>query len=91
MATRYLVLNMYRKMLHSANRFATYNYREYFKRRIREEFKKHKSETDPDCIRKLLQRAVEENKVLERQAAINSMFAKDDLVISVAKKKTRNI
>jgi len=87
MTSRLLALSQYRNLLQGANRFKSYEYREYIKRRTKEEFHKHQQETNPKIIQQLLQKAQTQNLIVQRQATINAMYSKDDLVLTL--KKTR--
>jgi hypothetical protein len=89
MTTKFAVLQVYRDLLRGARRFKSYNFREYIKRRVREEFKKAKNETDPQKIQKLLQYAKEQNCVVQRQAIINSLYTQDELILEIKEREQR--
>lgn len=80
-------LQLYRQLISNANRFNTWNFREYAKRRTREEFRKYRSETDPKIINELIREGWKQNEIVRRQALINSMYSKDDLIINLPNKK----
>jgi hypothetical protein len=88
-ATRGAVLQVYRDLLRGARRFKSYNFREYIKRRVREEFKKAKHETDPEKIHKLLQYAIEQNGIVQRQAIINTLYTQDELILEIKERERK--
>jgi hypothetical protein len=69
-------------MLHSGKKFHSFNYREYFIRRTKEEFRKNKAITDEPQILKLIQKAKENDAILRRQSYINALYATDDIVLN---------
>lgn len=54
-----------RNLLRHSNRFAAYNFREYYKRRTREAFRENKLETDRNKINELLVRGQKDLNVLK--------------------------
>ncbi len=52
-------------MLRQSNRFAAYNFREYFKRRTRDMFREHRGERDEAKARELLAKARKDLEVLK--------------------------
>lgn len=82
MATRTVALGLYRQICREANKFQTHNYKAYTLRRTREEFRKHRDETDPQTIQQLLTKATETRDMVHRQATINSVYAKDDSILN---------
>uniref|UniRef100_A0A8C4QW41 Si:ch211-152c8.4 n=1 Tax=Eptatretus burgeri TaxID=7764 RepID=A0A8C4QW41_EPTBU len=64
------VLTLYRALLREGRKFPSYNYREYAVRRVRDAFREHAGETDPDEIHKLLQKAEDSLEVLRRQVTL---------------------
>jgi len=54
MSSRALVLSLYRRQLKASKQFNTWNFRQYFARRAREEFQKNKNETDPVKIKAMI-------------------------------------
>eukprot|EP00960_Hanusia_phi_P025301 742904-Hanusia_phi.AAC.2 len=71
------VLNLYRNLLRNSKKFCNYNFREYFLRRTKEDFKLHKNESDPSKIQQLLERARKELVVISRQATLSQMYSAD--------------
>ena len=80
-ATRGTVLSLYHQILKEANKFASYNYREYAKRRSRDAFRENKSVTDPTKIQELLISGQRELATIKRQALINSLYHSKKLVV----------
>lgn len=90
MATRSQALTLYRQILRGANRFQTHNYKAYTIRRTREEFRKHKGETDVQKITGLLNKATETRDMVFRQAAINGMYAHNDSILNYKKPQNKS-
>lgn len=81
MATRTQILSLYKSLMRESQKFAAYNFRSYAVRRVRDAFKQHKLETDPDNLKKLVSEAYENLEVIKRQAVISRMYQADKLVI----------
>lgn len=75
MASRAEAISLYRSLVRSSKQFSTYNFREYFLRRTREDFRQHKTETNPAKIKELLETGRQELQVIHRQATISSLYA----------------
>ncbi|KAK6341917.1 hypothetical protein TWF730_001402 [Orbilia blumenaviensis] len=75
------VRSLYRSLLRTSSLFATYNFREYAKRRTRDAFREHKNETDERRIQELVQRGLKELSLLKRQTMISSFYQLDKLVV----------
>eukprot|EP00013_Stygamoeba_regulata_P021569 CAMPEP_0177647846 /NCGR_PEP_ID=MMETSP0447-20121125/10515_1 /TAXON_ID=0 /ORGANISM="Stygamoeba regulata, Strain BSH-02190019" /LENGTH=80 /DNA_ID=CAMNT_0019150453 /DNA_START=73 /DNA_END=315 /DNA_ORIENTATION=- len=75
-------LPLYRSMLRSARRFPTYNFREYFSRRVREDFRAARdssmSEAQQDAF---LAAQREKARALARQSTISSLYSHTRLVV----------
>ncbi|KAJ2322230.1 hypothetical protein GGI00_005950, partial [Coemansia sp. RSA 2681] len=72
------LLGLYRKSLRAAQSFETYNFRAYFYRRTRDRFRavaSKASERDSQGFEQGVQEARSELSVMQRQGALNSMFA----------------
>ncbi|KAF3930192.1 hypothetical protein ABW20_dc0101624 [Dactylellina cionopaga] len=79
--TAFQVRTLYRSLLRTSSQFATYNFREYAKRRTRDAFRAHKAETDQRRIQELVQRGLKELNMLKRQTIVSSFYQLDKLVI----------
>jgi hypothetical protein len=55
----------YRSLLRQSRQFASYNFREYAKRRTRDSFHEHQKETDERRIQELMQRGLKELQMLK--------------------------
>ncbi|CDK28673.1 unnamed protein product [Kuraishia capsulata CBS 1993] len=75
------VLSLYRQFLRNASKFEDYNFRNYFLRKSRDEFKKHKDVSDPAEIANFIKSARQDLLVLKRQAEISQMYHFDKLVV----------
>ncbi|AGO11665.1 AaceriADL113Cp [[Ashbya] aceris (nom. inval.)] len=78
--TRAGVLHLYRDFVRSSRRFNNYNFREYFMRRSRDTFKRHR-EASGEELQQLWVRAQQEIGVLKRQSVISQMYTFDKLVV----------
>ncbi|ODQ47760.1 hypothetical protein PICMEDRAFT_32291 [Pichia membranifaciens NRRL Y-2026] len=72
------VLTLYRSLLRNSYKFDHYNFREYFLRQTRSEFRKHRQVPDNEA---LVEDALKNLAVLKRQATINKMYHFDKLVV----------
>ncbi|EFA80302.1 LYR motif-containing protein 4 [Heterostelium album PN500] len=79
-ATRQTVLQLYRSMQREANKFSSYNFREYSKRRIALGFRENKLAT-PDQTKDLIVQSQNDYEMLKRQATINSLYAHRKVVV----------
>jgi hypothetical protein len=66
-----IVQNQYRQLLRQGEQFATYNFREYAKRRTRDSFREHKDVSDPRAIQELMQRGLMELQMLKVSKTIS--------------------
>ncbi|KAK0628165.1 hypothetical protein B0T17DRAFT_521994 [Bombardia bombarda] len=74
-------LSLYRQLLRQGNQFASYNYREYAKRRTRDAFRENKSVDDPRRIQELMQKGLRDLQLLKRQTVISQFYEHDRLVV----------
>uniref|UniRef100_UPI00358F6D7D LYR motif-containing protein 4 n=1 Tax=Myxine glutinosa TaxID=7769 RepID=UPI00358F6D7D len=75
------VLGLYRALLRESRKFPSYNYREYAVMRVRDAFREHTGETDPNEIHRLLQKAQDTLEVIRRQVVIGHLYSSKKLVI----------
>ncbi|KAK6330928.1 hypothetical protein TWF718_003123 [Orbilia javanica] len=75
------VRSLYRSLLRTSSQFATYNFREYAKRRTRDAFREHKNETDERRVQELVQTGLKELSLLKRQTMISTFYQLDKLVV----------
>lgn len=81
--SRSAVLSLYRSLLKAGSQFSQYGFREYARRRTRDAFREHKSETDPQKMQELVSRGVNELQMVRRQTVISQMYNIDKLVVEV--------
>ena len=58
-------VSQFRSLLRQSSQFAAYNFREYAKRRTRDAFREHKSETEERSIQDLMQKGLKELQVMK--------------------------
>lgn len=85
--TRPEILSLYRQIIKNSKKFTNYNFREYFLRRSRLEFKRNMNLSDPSQISDLFSKAMDELAVLKRQAIISQLYTFDKTVVEPLKKK----
>lgn len=78
------ILSLYRNLLRTGGRFSQYGFREYARRRTRDAFREHKTETDPQRIQDLVNRGISELQMMKRQTVISQMYNMDKLVVEVS-------
>lgn len=83
--SRNVVLGLYRDLLKTASTWENYNFREYIKRRVKEDFAAHKHETDPTRLQAFVAAARENLSIVKRQGTIQNMYNQDKLVLEVKK------
>ena len=64
------VRSLYRSLLRTSRQFAAYNFREYAKRRTRDAFREHSTETDGRRIQELMQKGLKELQMLKVSATM---------------------
>ncbi|CAZ80641.1 unnamed protein product [Tuber melanosporum] len=79
--TAFQARSLYRNLLRFSDRFSSYNFREYARRRTRDVFREHKNVEDPRKIQELMQKGLKELQVLKRQTMISQFFQMDRLVV----------
>ncbi|XP_044523877.1 LYR motif-containing protein 4 [Gracilinanus agilis] len=87
-SSRTQVLDLYRVMLRESAKFASYNYRTYAIRRIREAFRENKNVKDPAQVQILVNKAKRNLEVIQRQIHISQLYLTDKLIIENQKPKT---
>ncbi|KAF2197030.1 hypothetical protein GQ43DRAFT_444594 [Delitschia confertaspora ATCC 74209] len=81
----YQVRSLYRSLLRQGRQFASYNFREYAKRRTRDAFKEHKNEAEERRIQDLMEKGKQELQMLKRQTVISQFYQFDRLVVEGGK------
>ncbi|KAK0111427.1 hypothetical protein ONS95_001787 [Cadophora gregata] len=77
--------SLYRQLLRQGAQFASYNFREYAKRRTRDAFREHKDVTDSRVIQELMQKGLKELQSMKRQTVVSQFFQLDRLVVEGGK------
>ncbi|KAK4461101.1 hypothetical protein QBC42DRAFT_228011 [Cladorrhinum samala] len=75
------VLSLYRQLLRQGNNFASYNFREYAKRRTRDAFRENRNVEDERKIQELVQQGLKDLQLLKRQTVISQFYQQDRLII----------
>ncbi|RKF72560.1 LYR motif-containing protein 4 [Golovinomyces cichoracearum] len=81
--------SMYRQLLRQGEKFTSYNFREYAKRRIRDSFRENQNIQDSAKIEQLLEKGRKELQIIklhvdhkeQRQAVISQFFQMEQLVV----------
>ncbi|KAJ2001912.1 LYR motif-containing protein 4 [Coemansia sp. RSA 2322] len=77
------ILGLYRQSLRAAQRFETYNFREYFIRRTRDRFRAVKAAGSSEAAERGVQEAQSELSIMRRQGELNRMFSHTRTVLEV--------
>ncbi|POS78325.1 complex 1 protein [Diaporthe helianthi] len=75
------VRSLYRQLLRQSEQFASYNFREYAKRRTRDAFRENKTVHDQRKIQELVQKGLKELQMMKRQTVVGHFFELDRLVV----------
>ncbi|OQN96497.1 hypothetical protein B0A48_17070 [Cryoendolithus antarcticus] len=78
-------LSLYRSLLRTSRQFASYNFREYAKRRTRDAFREHAGEKEERRVQELMQKGIKELQTLRRQTVVSQFFQLDRLVVEGGK------
>uniref|UniRef100_A0ABK9MIC2 Complex 1 LYR protein domain-containing protein n=1 Tax=Glossina morsitans morsitans TaxID=37546 RepID=A0ABK9MIC2_GLOMM len=81
MATRRLVLSMYRELLREAEKLPTYNFRMYALRKIKDSYRANSKISDFDKIKELVGVAKYNLALINRQVIIGHLYSAEKLVI----------
>lgn len=79
--TRKALLGLYGATLRAARSFKSYNFRNYFLQRTKDNFRTLLAENDPDKVSRAYEQAVGELAVLKRSAIVNHLYAGPPLPI----------
>ncbi|KAI4165150.1 MAG: hypothetical protein LQ342_001018 [Letrouitia transgressa] len=75
------VRSLFRSLLRQSANFASYNFREYARRRTRDAFRAHAAEDDERAVQELVQRGLRELAVMKRQTVVSQFYQLDRLVV----------
>ncbi|XP_066258903.1 LYR motif-containing protein 4 [Euwallacea similis] len=81
MSGRNHILNLYKALLRESQKFASYNFRCYAVRRVRDAFRQNQRVSDPEGVKSLIEEALKSLEMVKRQASISQMYRADKLVI----------
>ncbi|KAK7060605.1 hypothetical protein VNI00_001371 [Paramarasmius palmivorus] len=68
------ILSLYGSTLRTSKSFSSYNFRNYFLRRTKDQFRAIQAEKDPEKVRSMYSDAVKELAVLRRSAIVNQLY-----------------
>ncbi|KAL1742338.1 hypothetical protein HDZ31DRAFT_43448 [Schizophyllum fasciatum] len=72
--SKHAILSLYHSTLRVSNSFSSYNFRNYFLRRARENFRSMQEANDSSALSKQYAEAVKELAVLRRSAIVNQLY-----------------
>lgn len=75
------ILSVYRSLLRNSYKFDNYNFREYFLRKTKGQFRNYRSVPDNTA---LIEQALKDLSIIKRQAQISKMYHSEKLVIERA-------
>ncbi|KAK2785182.1 hypothetical protein FQN53_007924 [Emmonsiellopsis sp. PD_33] len=73
--------SLFRSLLRQSRQFAAYNFREYARRRTRDAFREHQHETEERKIQELMQKGLQDLRMMKRQTVISQFYQLDRLVV----------
>lgn len=81
MSNRIPVLSLYKRLIKESNKFSSYNFREYAKKRIKDEFEANKQLKDSNQLKTLIQKGEQSFDLIKRQALISRLYPAEKSVI----------
>ncbi|ROW10198.1 hypothetical protein VMCG_01659 [Cytospora schulzeri] len=75
------VRSLYRQLLRQGEQFASYNFREYAKRRTRDAFRENKDVQDSRQIQEFVQQGLKDLQMMKRQTVVSQFYQLDRLVV----------
>ncbi|KAI5897136.1 uncharacterized protein SCHCODRAFT_02570664 [Schizophyllum commune H4-8] len=72
--SKHAILSLYHSTLRVSNSFSSYNFRNYFLKRARENFRAMQEADDTSALSKQYSEAVKELAVLRRSAIVNQLY-----------------
>jgi len=79
--TSYQARSLFRSLLRQSRQFAAYNFREYARRRTKDAFREHQHETEERKIQELIQKGLQDLRMMKRQTVISQFYKLDKLVV----------
>ncbi|KAG8197301.1 hypothetical protein JTE90_007547 [Oedothorax gibbosus] len=68
-------------MLREAEKFPSYMYKTYSLRKIKDAFKEHKAETDPEKIKDFISYAKSNLEIIKRQVVIGELYREPETIL----------
>ncbi|XP_065187869.1 LYR motif-containing protein 4B-like [Sycon ciliatum] len=81
-------LSLYRQLLRESGKFSSYNFRNYFVRRVRDDFRSELASGKPVVREEFLVSARDMLALVQRQAAVGNMYAAPKMVLEKAGQAT---
>ncbi|XP_055913130.1 protein bcn92 [Eupeodes corollae] len=78
---KFQVLSLYRMLVRESKKFPAYNYRMYFQRRIRDQFRENQCLTEPEQVAQQFKYGEEMLQLIRRQVIIGHLYGCDKLAI----------
>ncbi|KAJ5594482.1 LYR family protein [Penicillium hispanicum] len=79
--TAFQARSLFRSLLRQSSQFSNYNFREYARRKTRDSFREHQTETEERRIQELVQEGLQNLRLLKRQTVISQFYQLDKLVV----------
>ncbi|CAH1778816.1 unnamed protein product [Owenia fusiformis] len=79
--SKQIILSLYKNMLRESSKFTSYNYRCYAIQRIKDAFREHKDESDPDKVAEYIAKANDNLGIIKRQVIISQLYSSPHIVI----------
>ncbi|EEQ90806.1 hypothetical protein RJZ56_002851 [Blastomyces dermatitidis] len=73
--------SLFRSLLRQSRQFAAYNFREYARRRTIDAFREHQHVTEERKIQELMQKGLQDLRMMKRQSIISQFYQLDKLVV----------
>ncbi|XP_023019436.1 LYR motif-containing protein bcn92 [Leptinotarsa decemlineata] len=81
MATKTIILRLYKAMLKESQKIPAYNFRKYAIRRVRDGFRANKYLSNSDALRLKVEEAETNLEVIRRQVIVGQLYTAEKLVI----------
>lgn len=82
-------LKLYKDLIKESNKFSSYNYRDYAKRKIKFEFNNSKQLNDPVKLQSLFEKGQQNLDLIKRQVFISQLYPIEKTVLEVKQQKTQ--
>ncbi|XP_055845024.1 protein bcn92 [Episyrphus balteatus] len=78
---KFQVLSLYRMLMRESKKFPAYNFRMYFMRRIREQFRENQFLKEPEQISQQFKYGEDTLQLIRRQVIIGHLYGCDKLAV----------